>query len=88
MSPLSSEDFVARSHEEKIMAVDLLKALGELSRITDHMTCNGAMAMELGAFTPYLWLMRTREMLYDLLEEETSASFDSRWRSCRRRGRC
>ncbi len=47
--------------------------LGELSRITDHMTCDGAMAMELGAFTPYLWLMRTRDMIYDLLEEETGA---------------
>ena len=26
--------------------------LGELARITDHFTCNGAGAMELGAFTP------------------------------------
>lgn len=47
--------------------------LGELSRITDHMTCDGAMSMELGAFTPYLWLMRARDMIYDLLEEETGA---------------
>jgi NADH-quinone oxidoreductase subunit D len=47
--------------------------LGELSRITDHMTCDGAMAMELGAFTPYLWLMRARDMIYDLFEEETGA---------------
>ena len=30
--------------------------LGELARITDHLTCNGAMAMELGAFTPFLWM--------------------------------
>ena len=28
--------------------------LGELSRISDHLTCTGAMAMELGAFTPFL----------------------------------
>jgi NADH-quinone oxidoreductase subunit D len=47
--------------------------LAELSRITDHLTCNGAMAMELGAFTPYLWMMRGRELIYDLLEEETGA---------------
>ena len=30
-------------------------ALGELARISDHLTCDGAMAMELGAFTPFLW---------------------------------
>ena len=30
--------------------------LGELARICDHLTCNGAMAMELGAFTPFLWM--------------------------------
>jgi NADH-quinone oxidoreductase subunit D len=48
-------------------------ALGELSRITDHLTCDGAMAMELGAFTPFLWMMRARESIYELLEEETGA---------------
>lgn len=47
--------------------------LGELSRMTDHMTCDGAMAMELGAFTPFLWLLKARDMIYDLLEEETGA---------------
>lgn len=48
-------------------------ALGELARIADHLTCNGAMAMELGAFTPYLWMIRAREMIYDIMEEETGA---------------
>jgi len=48
-------------------------ALGELARMSDHLTCNGAMAMELGAFTPYLWLIKAREMIWDLLEEETGA---------------
>ena len=47
--------------------------LGELSRMADHLTCNGAMAMELGAFTPFLWLMKSREHIWDLLEEETGA---------------
>jgi NADH-quinone oxidoreductase subunit D len=46
-------------------------ALGELARLTDHFTCNGAMAMDLGAFTPFLWLMKARELIYDLMEEET-----------------
>src|SRR5262245_86884 len=47
--------------------------LGELSRIADHLTCNAAMAMELGAFTPFLWMMKAREHIWDLLEEETGA---------------
>ncbi|MCB9666933.1 MAG: NADH-quinone oxidoreductase subunit D [Myxococcales bacterium] len=47
--------------------------LGELSRITDHITCNGASAMELGAFTPFLWLLKVREWIWDILERETGA---------------
>ncbi len=47
--------------------------LGELARIADHVTCVGAMAMELGAFTPLLWLMKAREMIWDIFEEETGA---------------
>jgi NADH-quinone oxidoreductase subunit D len=47
--------------------------LGELARLSDHLTCNGAMAMELGAFTPFLWLIKAREMVWDILEEETGA---------------
>jgi NADH-quinone oxidoreductase subunit D len=31
------------------------------------------MAMELGAFTPFLWFIKAREMVWDILEEETGA---------------
>ncbi len=48
-------------------------ALGELARLSDHLTCTGAMAMELGAFTPFLWFVKAREMVWDVLEEETGA---------------
>jgi NADH-quinone oxidoreductase subunit D len=47
--------------------------LGELARICDHLTCNGAGAMELGAFTPFLWMLKLRDFLWDILEEETGA---------------
>lgn len=47
--------------------------LGELSRITDHFTCNGASAMELGAFTPFLWVLKVRDWVWDILEQETGA---------------
>ena len=48
-------------------------ALGELARVSDHLTCAGAIAMELGAFTPFLWYVKAREMVWDILEEETGA---------------
>jgi NADH-quinone oxidoreductase subunit D len=47
--------------------------LGEFARISDHLTCLGVVAMDLGAFTPYLWMIRCREMIGDLMEEETGA---------------
>jgi NADH-quinone oxidoreductase subunit D len=47
--------------------------LGELARIADHMICSGAMAMELGAFTPFLYFARAREILWEIFEEETGA---------------
>ncbi|MFQ5893347.1 MAG: NADH-quinone oxidoreductase subunit D, partial [Nitrospinota bacterium] len=45
----------------------------EISRLTDHLTCVGATAMELGTFTVFLYLIEAREFLYDLVEEVTGA---------------
>ena len=47
--------------------------MSELSRMTDHLTCLGAAAMELGAFTVMLYLMQAREYLYELIEAVTGA---------------
>jgi NADH-quinone oxidoreductase subunit D len=47
--------------------------VGEISRITDHMTCLGAGAMELGAFTVFLYMLKAREWLYEVLEEVSGA---------------
>lgn len=47
--------------------------LSELSRVTDHLTCVGASAMELGAFTVFLYLIKAREYLYELIENVTGA---------------
>ncbi|MFA6599565.1 MAG: NADH-quinone oxidoreductase subunit D [Candidatus Omnitrophota bacterium] len=47
--------------------------MSEISRVTDHLTCVGASAMELGAFTAFLYMMKAREMLYFLIEEVTGA---------------
>jgi NADH-quinone oxidoreductase subunit D len=47
--------------------------LGELARISDHLTCSGAMMMELGAFTPFLYWIRARDAVWEIFEEETGA---------------
>jgi NADH-quinone oxidoreductase subunit D len=47
--------------------------VSEVSRITDHLTCVGASAMELGAFGPFLFFLKAREWLYGLLEKVSGA---------------
>jgi len=47
--------------------------ISEMSRMCDHLTCLGAGAMELGAFTVMLYFMQAREYLYELIEEVTGA---------------
>ena len=47
--------------------------MSEISRITDHLTCIGASAMELGAFTVFLYMMKAREWMYELIEDVCGA---------------
>lgn len=47
--------------------------MSEISRIADHLTCIGAAGMELGAFTVFLYCMKAREFLYELIEAVTGA---------------
>ena len=47
--------------------------LSEISRISDHLTCVGASAMELGAFTVFLYMIKAREFLWELVEKVTGA---------------
>jgi len=47
--------------------------LSELSRVCDHLTCVGASAMELGAFTVFLYMMKAREELWNTIEMVTGA---------------
>ena len=53
--------------------------MSELSRVSDHLTCNGAMAMEMGALTVFVWLIRAREMIWQLMEEATGARLTVSW---------
>src|SRR5438034_11001382 len=47
--------------------------MSEISRICDHLTCIGASAMELGAFTVFLYMIKAREFLWELAEDVTGA---------------
>jgi NADH-quinone oxidoreductase subunit D len=47
--------------------------MGELSRIADHLTCIAAMAMECGAFTVFLYNIKAREFIWDVIEATTGA---------------
>lgn len=47
--------------------------MGEVSRLSDHLTCVGAGALELGAMTAFLYAIEAREAVWDLIEEVTGA---------------
>jgi NADH-quinone oxidoreductase subunit C/D len=42
--------------------------LSEFSRIMDHFICIGTNVVDLGAITPFFYLFKIREQIYDLLE--------------------
>ncbi|HEX9575104.1 MAG TPA: NADH-quinone oxidoreductase subunit D, partial [Myxococcales bacterium] len=52
---------------------------GELSRITDHLTCIGAIGLELGAFTVFLYAIEARELLWDRIAELSGARVTVSW---------
>ncbi len=43
----------------------------EFSRVCDHLTALAAMAMECGAFTVFLYKMKAREFIWDVMEQTT-----------------
>ncbi len=49
--------------------------LAELARISDHLVCNGAMGLDTGAFTFFLYAFNQREVLYDIFETLCGARF-------------
>lgn len=45
----------------------------EIARITDHLICNGILGVDLGAYTPFLYVMEYRELAYEIFEEISGA---------------
>jgi NADH-quinone oxidoreductase subunit D len=49
--------------------------IAELARIQDHLLCVGTAALDLGAFTAFLYGFAEREELYDIFEDISGARF-------------
>jgi len=47
----------------------------ELSRIADHLVCNGAVGLDTGAFTYFIYAFNPREPIYDIFEALCGARF-------------
>ena len=49
--------------------------VAELARISDHLLCNGAVGLDTGAFTYFLYAFNQREDIYDIFETLCGARF-------------
>src|SRR5215831_1403339 len=49
--------------------------ISELARMSDHLLCTGAAALDLGAFTAFLYAFNLRELIYDVYEEMSGYRF-------------
>ncbi|HEY9560402.1 MAG TPA: NADH-quinone oxidoreductase subunit D [Anseongella sp.] len=61
---------------EKMLGIELPKRVDylrvmvmELSRIADHLICNGILGVDSGAYSGFLYLFEEREKIYDIFEE-------------------
>jgi NADH-quinone oxidoreductase subunit D len=67
---------------ERLLGIDLTPRckyirviISELARISDHLLCTGAAALDLGAFTAFLYAFNLREQIYDIYEEMSGYRF-------------
>ena len=68
---MTMEKMLGVSVPERAQFIRVL--MSELSRVSDHLTCLAAMAMECGAFTVFLYMMKAREFLWDVIESTAGA---------------
>ena len=81
ISPVANE--IAWHHVvEKLLGIELTPRckyirtiFAELMRIHDHLLCNGAAALDLGAFTAFLYAFYQRELIYDICEAAAGQRF-------------
>jgi len=67
---------------EKLLGIDvpprckyIRTIICELARISDHLLCTGAMGLDIGAFTFFLYAFNRREQIYNIFEELSGARF-------------
>ncbi len=67
---------------EKLMGIEVPRRcqylrviVNELSRISDHLLCLGAMGLDTGAFTHFVYAFNPREQIYDIFEALCGARF-------------
>ena len=83
ISPLANE--IAWHHAiEKLIGIELTPRckylrtiLAELMRLHDHLLNVGAMGLDLGAFTAFLYCFQERERIYDIVEYASGQRFHS-----------
>jgi NADH-quinone oxidoreductase subunit D len=83
ISPIANE--IAWLHAvEKLMGIELtprckyLRTIfGELMRLHDHLLCAGTAALDLGAFTAFLYGFYQRELINDICEQASGQRFHS-----------
>lgn len=85
MSPISN-DICWHHAVEKLFGIDITPRckvirtiLAELGRIQDHLICIGAAALDLGAFTGFLYGFNERERIYDIMDFVSGQRFHPDW---------
>jgi NADH-quinone oxidoreductase subunit D len=85
VSPIVNE--IAWHHAvEKLLDIDitprctvLRTIMAELGRIQNHLLCVGAAALDLGAFTGFLYGFNEREFIYDIMDYIAGQRFHPDW---------
>jgi NADH-quinone oxidoreductase subunit D len=81
ISPICNE--ISWHHAvEKLLGIELTPRckyirtiIGELARISDHLLCVGAAALDLGGITAFLYAFNMREKIYDIFETMAGQRF-------------
>src|SRR5918912_1064179 len=81
ISPICNE--ISWHHAvEKLLGIEITPRckyirtiIAELARISDHLLCTGAMGLDVGAFTFFLYAFYQREVIYDIFETLCGARF-------------
>jgi len=85
LSPISN-DICWHGAVEKLFGIDITPRckvirtiMAEMGRIQDHLLCVGAAALDLGAFTGFLYAFNPRERIYDICDYISGQRYHPDW---------